>query len=199
MPNTSATGGYLLPDADGPQPLEGDALVDFLQSVVVGCTGLDGRWVRPRWQPEPPNLPPADQSWCAIGIVERSSDTYAYVEHDGAGDGSDKLQRQQEIAMLCSFYGPDADSYIELLRDGLQIAQNREALQLAGMALKSTGEAVIAPSLVKMLWQYRVDVRVVFVRQINRRYPVRNLLSEQGTIHAAEGSTAYDASINVEQ
>lgn len=180
--HTSATGGYLTPDSDGPQPLEGDKLVDFLQSVVVGCTGLDGQWVRPRWQPEPPNLPAADQNWCAVGTIDRVSDTYAVVTHDGDGEGADNLQRQQDITMLCSFYGPDADSYAELLRDGLQIAQNREALQLANMAVKSTGDAVPAPSLVKERWLYRIDVRVTFTRQINRRYPVLNLLSAEGSI-----------------
>lgn len=180
---TSATGGYLTPDPDGPQPLEGDALVDFFQAVVVGCTGLDGRNVRPRWQPEPPNLPEADVSWCAIGTTLRRSDSYAVVTHDPNGDGGDALQRQQEIELLCSFYGPGADSYAEILRDGLQIAQNREALQLAKMAVKSTGDALPVPALVKERWRYRVDVLVIFTRQINRTYKVLNLLTAEGELH----------------
>lgn len=197
--NTSATGGALLPDADGPQPLEGKALNVFLQRWVVGIVGLDGRWVRPRWQAEPPNLPDADQNWMAIGVTTFSSDDFAYVRHNPAGDGADELQRQQRFELLVSAYGPQADSYIELLRDGIQIAQNREPLQLAGMGVVLTGEVIRAPALVKNLWQDRLDMRITMTRQINRKYPVLNILSAEGTLHADEQPKEITTSINVEE
>lgn len=193
--NTSATGGYLTPDPIGPQPLEGDALVDFMQAIVVGITGLDGRMVRPRWQPEPPNLPNADESWVAIGITSTRRDTNAYVQHDGDGDGADNLQRHEEIDLLTSFYGPQADEYVSLLRDGLQVAQNREVMQLAGMGLVDTGDAIRAPTLVKDRWLHRIDMRVTVRRQILRRYPVLNLQSAQGTLH----TEVVDTTLNVNQ
>jgi hypothetical protein len=177
----SSTGGYLVASSSAPE--DDDALVDFLQSVVVGITGLQGRWVRPRWQPEPPNLPPASVTWAAIGVTNRKSNPYPAVEHDPAGEGADTLVNYEYFTLDTSFYGPTANASATALRDGLAIAQNREQLFLAGMALVAVPtELTAAPTLMKERWLFRVDMPIRFTRQIMRTYPVLNLISAVGLV-----------------
>lgn len=66
---SSTTGGFL-PPAPAPAPLEGAALMDAIQAWVVGVTGMDGKLVRPAWQPEPPVVPEAGASWAAFRLGE---------------------------------------------------------------------------------------------------------------------------------
>lgn len=184
MSNTSATGGYLIPEVL-PAPLEDAALDDFLQTVLVGVTGLDPTLVRPRWQEIVPDLPDRSVDWCGFGVISRKSDTFAYIGHDGLlsqAEGADLLQRHEELNLRASFYGPNCQYYGTLLRDGLEIPQNREQLFLAGMGLVSVGDVERAPELVKNIWLSRADLPIVIRRQVLREYPVLNLLSMQGTL-----------------
>lgn len=194
MTNDSSTGGYLTPDPTT-GPLEGKELMRFLQQVVMGITSINGDLVRPRWQAEPPNIPQSGTSWVAMGITERPSDTNAYIKH--FPDGHDELQRHEELNILCSFYdtGYDgqADANCAVLRDGLQVPQNREVLFLAGMGLIDTGIPVAVPSLLKTRWLYRVDMPWRVRRIILRTYPVRNVLSLNGVLIANPPGT--DATI----
>ena len=183
MNNTSASGGYLLP-APSPAPLEDAALDAFLQQIVAGVTGMPGAMVRPRWQPESPNLPDFGTDWAAVGVTDQDPDTYAYIQHEPTGDGSDTLERQETITMLTSFYGPHAGGNVSLLQDGLQMGQNREVLFLNGFVLQETGRATKAPVMIKDKWTHRVDVQIIFRRQINRVYQVFNILSAKGEIDA---------------
>lgn len=189
--NTSATGGYLAP-ASSPAPLEGEGLLAFLQGVVVGITGLPGDMVRPRWQAEPPNIPAAGSVWAAIGVTTRPTDAYAYTRELNTGT---ELQRHEEMDLLCSFYDlgstGQADAMCALLRDGFQIAQNREPLFRNGMGLVHTDDAVAVPSLLKMRWLYRVDMNVKLRRVILRNYPVLTILSEVGTLKANEADRTF--------
>lgn len=171
-PNTSATGGPLQPAPPG--PLEGQDLLRFVQQWIVGITGMDGKLVRPRWQPQPPNIPQAGEAWAAIGITSRPSDTYPYVN-------GDYLQRHEVLNLLSSFYdlgySGQADDLAARLRDGTAVPQNREVLTNAGFALISVGELVAVPSLLKQRWLYRVDLPIVLRREIERIYPVLTLES----------------------
>src|SRR4051812_32846586 len=97
MANDSSTGGYLAP-AGSPAPLEGQALLRFLQGVVVGITGLPGKRVVQRWQDEPPVIPPGDVPWAAVDVVSREMDDNASIIHDpnaNAATGQDNLQRHE--------------------------------------------------------------------------------------------------------
>lgn len=186
MPNTSATGGYLLP-LNSPAPLQDDALDAFLQGIVVGVTGLVGSKVKPRWQPEPPNLEAYGQDWCAIGVVDVDPDTNVVIKHDptgNAGTGSDLLQRQEQLDVLASFYGPNANQNCGVFRDGIQIPQNREQLLLNGFGLVETTRPIQAPVLIKMRWMRRIDTHLIVRRQVNRVYQVLNLLSANGLLSA---------------
>lgn len=190
MANDSSSGGYLSPLPTTP-PLQGQALLNFLQAVIVGITGLDGTMVRPYWQGEPPNVPDAGLAWCAFRIQARPSDTFPFVKHNADGQGGDALQRHEALHILTSFYdlgsGGNADGYASLLRDGLLIAQNREILTLNKMGLAKTGDIIPVPSLLKFRWLYRADFDLVIRRQIDRLYPVLDVLSAQGTIVSDDG------------
>lgn len=190
----SSTGGALLPNPPpAPTPLEGKALLQFIQAYVVGLTGLPGNMVRPRWQAEAPTLPTQGDVWAAVGIASRPADTWPFVGHvtDVASpEGADQLQRHEELKILASFYdmGVDgtADYYASLLRDGLAIAQNREVLSINGMGLGDVGDLISLPSQIKVRWLYRVDLDFSIRRNIVRRYPVLNIIEADVTVIGEE-------------
>lgn len=163
---------------DGGAPLDGQPLDDFLQQFVAGITGLDFDLVRPRFQEEPPNLPPANVDWAAVGVTDHDPDAgWAYEFHDGAHDGRTYLQQHETFTMLTSFYGPNADRYDGRLRDGMQLPQNHELMLLTAMGLVAIGTGLVVPRQVNQLWRRRVDRRVRIHRMIREVYPVLNVLS----------------------
>lgn len=183
--NTSATGGYLLPYV-APAPLEGKQLFEFLQQVWVNITGLPGNVFFPRWQLDPPNLPAVGTDWAAFGVTDRRNNKFAYVTHvPASGDipEHDEYQTHEELTILTSFYGPNADTYAALLRDGLYIPQNLAVLNTQNMGLIDTGDLRTAPSLVKERWLYRVDLPVRIRRQIVRWYAILDLVSAEVTVN----------------
>jgi hypothetical protein len=190
MANDSSSGGYLLP-GPAPAPLEGSDLLDFIQAWIVGITGIDPTMARPRWQSEPPDIPDSGVAWMSFGITARPSDTYPYVAHGPTGD---TLQRHETLEVLCSFYDTGitglADMYSGLLRDGSAIAQNREALGRAGFALVGVGEIDAVPVIIKSLWEYRVDLAVTLRRQIDRLYPIDDVLSSTAVLRTDDGQPA---------
>jgi hypothetical protein len=154
---------------------------------------FDGTMVRPRWQPEPPNLPDYGTDWCATGIVRRRPlGAYPAAIRYPAGAGYDEMQRHEEFDLLCSFYGPGADQYAANLHDGLGVWQNYAPLRLAGMAYVECREAIRLPELIKERWVDRVDKTVVVRRIIRRAYPILNLLSAEAWI-ITDQAGAYTA------
>lgn len=186
MANDSSTGGFLSPVA-GTAPLEGQALNRFLQQFVVGITGLPGNMVRPRWQPEPPDIPAFGTDWASIGVTGREADTFASEIHNPAGNGSDTVYRQELLEVLVTFYGPNADQYASYLREGVSVAQNREVLQQNAFGLVSVGDLVTVPELIKNRWIYRVDLPITFRRAIEYIYPVLNLESAEFDLNTDSG------------
>lgn len=193
MTNTSATGGAIAPAAS-PAPLQGQALNRFIQVWFAGILDgvLPGDMIRPSFQPEPPVIPEAGTAWMAFSFGARQSDTFPYIAHDADGLGSDELQRNEELPILCSFYdlgsGHDADDNLAILRDGLAMPQNHEALY-PDFAYVACGDTQPVPVLVKERWLYRVDLPVTVRRQITRVFPVRNLQSANGTLYTDSGLT----------
>lgn len=196
--NTSATGGPIGPGSPAaPGPLEGAALLDFIQDWIVQLTGLDGTLVRPDWQAEPPNLPAAGTAWCGFRIADRDADDFPWIGHNPkflapAGwspppAGMDLMQRNETLWLHCVFYdlgSPGAaDLYAALLRDSAIIPQNREYLRKAGMTVGSTGRLVAVPELIKERWQYRVDLTIELRRQIYRAYPALDVLEADVTLN----------------
>ncbi|QLL11704.1 phage neck terminator protein [Pseudomonas chlororaphis] len=181
MANTSATGGYLAP-AGSPAPSEDDQLEDILQAMVVGISGLPGPMVRPRWQPNPPKQPEPNINWCAVGVHETKTVANPAISHVGAGDGSDEYQMHEELSVLCTFYGPQAQAYASILRDGIFIPQNSEAIKSSRMAFVGASDIRPVPELVNQQWVRRYDLFIQMRRQVVRVYPVLNILSAEPTI-----------------
>jgi len=191
MANTSATGGALL-SLSGAVPADLDFDV-ILGRLVRGITGLAPGMVRPRWQEKPPQAPPKDTNWCAIGVMRMTADggSRASIIHNPADEGTDTLRRYEMIEVMASFYGPGAGSLAALLRDGLALPQNREPLFHAHASLVDVGPIVNAPSLVNTTFQRRQDITFRIRRRIDRTYAVRSLREAVGTLSTEPHDQAW--------
>lgn len=177
MANDSTAAGYLAPIP--PLPLDDEPLEDVLQGPIVGITGIPGPLVRPRWQPEPPSQPDFMTNWCAFGIVRTSADVNSFKSFDPANEGAVVVERDIELDVLHSFYGPNCHSLCEIFRAGLELDQNRAVLRSYGVVLKEVKEAVNLPALLKEKWVKRIDVTVVYRARPSYIYQVRSILSGQ--------------------
>lgn len=187
MPNDSSTGGYLSPVSS--RPVEDDAFEDFVGNVVAGVTGLARGMVRPRWQSKPPPHPDITTNWCAIGITTIVSDYGTVKIHHSEGQGSDEQQRHDTVDLLASFYGPGAYSLASRLRDGLMVAQNREAMRAAGVNLLEATRMRTASDLLNERFIRRVDLEIRLRRAFVRTYPILNLLSAVGSFETSDGTS----------
>ena len=134
--NTSRTGGYLVPTSINGE-VNDKLFTEFLQPIVVGihrttwhhlCVhgGNQSRLNNPRLQ-------------CGLVLLSdlrrRTPDTFAAIAHQsttGPTVQQDNVFRNEEIEVLCRFYGPNCEANAELLSVGFQVSQNREAMLLAG-------------------------------------------------------------------
>lgn len=194
MANTSASGGYLTPTS--PSVLEDDALDDAFQELIVGLTGLPPDLVRPRWQPVDRKMPDVSVNWCALGVTEDAADSDPFIQHRGTGEGQDTLQRTESIRVLATFYGPNAKSYAKTARDGLHIAQNREQLEIALLAVIRTDTIRAVPEQINNQWVRRYDLPLVFRRTVQRTYAVQNLVSADVTLHVEQRTINLEGSPN---
>lgn len=191
MTNNSSTGGYLVPSSSS--PLDDDAFMDFMGDVFAGVTGLDRNLVRPRWQLDPPAFPDFATDWLAFGVASTTFDAFAYEARDlDPAVDADILQRNQTMDIDCSFFGPHADGVAGLLKDGLSITQNREAMFLASVAVVGTGDLARAPVFQKERWLNRTDMTVTIRRQIIRVYPILYLLSAAGSVSGGRVAVAMN-------
>lgn len=181
----SSVAGFIQPSSTSSDYLEDNALDNFFQQMVAGITGLPPTLVLPRWQPEPVNLPAYGTNWAAVGVVDSDLvDGWSYETHDPANTGTDQTATWEYLTLLCSFYGPNAGQYDGLLRDGLFLNQNQETLLLNGIGLIEWRNRAIVPTLIKERWLRRIDRRVRFMREIDRVYNIRNILSVPLTVSA---------------
>lgn len=183
---TSATGGYLQPSST--QGAHGVTFEDFMQAYFVGLSGLPGALVRPRFQPKPPQVPLATVDWLACGITRVVKDHSGYAEHDPTGEGSHALERHEQVDFLLTFYGPNRHTIASLVEDNIQIRQNREPLQLNGIAFLECGGQTEAADLVNEEYRLRADIPISFRRLVKRVYPILNLLSVQGAFVTDDGN-----------
>lgn len=181
MANDSSTGGYLVPAPSGAPPY-GDPLENILQGVVAGITGIDPSLIRPRWQPEPPNMPSFSTNWVAFGIVRFKRDTFVYEQHEALGQGDSYVERDEQCFVLHSFYGPNCHEICMQYADGVMLAQNREVLITNNINLVEVQEPVNLPQLLKEKWVKRIDLTVVFRRRVHRTFPILNVQSAQITV-----------------
>lgn len=177
MPNTSATGGILTQTAG---PTEGQTLLRFLHAVVSGVSGLGATEVRPMWQQNPPPIPGIETDWCGYGITDRRADANSY--HKQLDLGGAELIRHEEFDVLCSFYGPACLDYAGRLRDGMQLAQNRENLFIAGMGLVGFSDIIHVPELVNERFFDRADITMTLRREIKRSYDILHFVAVDGIV-----------------
>lgn len=192
--NTSATGGYLTPQTSD---IDDDALADIFTAAFSGITGIDNTLVRPKWQTNPPKYPDASANWCAVGVTESDADAGPVLEHDPDADGGlgqDVYIRHKDITVLASFYGPASKGNAELLKDGLAIPQNLEALQLNSISFISAGTIRAVPESINLKWVTRYDMLVYFRRMVTRNYAVQNIDSADVGITIDD----IDLTVNIE-
>lgn len=185
MPNTSATLGYLTPVSA--TPVENDAFEDLIADVVAGISGLDRGMVRPRWQVKPPAMPAVTVNWCAVGVTSIDPDYAAVKVHNPAGDGTDEFHRHATVAVLASFYGPQAYSLASQVGDGLMVDQNRDVLRASGVVILDATRMRTASDLINEQWVRRVDLEINLRRVIERTYQILNVLSAVGEIVPQSG------------
>lgn len=183
--NTSATGGYLTPSNE---PADGDDLDNILMDAIVGITALDPTLVRPRWQAQPPTQPDPATDWCAFGVTLREPVDYPYESLDSTGT-TYTMQRHERLEGMATFYGPNANRYARRLRDGLYINQNLEALATQGIKLYEAGQMSIVPEEINGQYIHRVDLTVVFMRQVNINYPILSILSVEVDTSSDDGNS----------
>lgn len=187
-PNTSASGGYLLPTTTAPFP-GGVTFVQFIQMLLVGVSNIDGTLVRPKWQSNPPKKPDINVNWFAFGFTGFNPDTNPYEGLDS--DGNFDFRRNTEFEIQVSVYGPDSMDLVQFIQDGLQISQNSEALLAASMGLINTSPGIHAPELVNERYFDRWDFSIFMRRQNQRTYPVLPFISASGIITTVFGNEQY--------
>lgn len=170
---------------------KGLTLIQFLQTVVVGITALPGNMVRPKWQPEPPKQPDLRTDWLAFGIESQAPDFSAYIAPQDTAESPIQTQRQEDLTLSFSIYGPNAMETYGLLRDGFQIPQNRMALIQANMGYTEISPGRHIPDLVNQKWIDRVECTVRIKREIQRTYPILTFTSATGIIYVPDVSEDY--------
>ena len=136
MANTSATGGYLVPE----QGMTRHELEELLRTVFSGCTGIKRINVRTKWKAEPDNIPKKAETWLSFAIMSRESPKAQVLHLETLdGEGSSRVMTHETIEVLTSFFGPDAEDMAVRLKAALQVSQNREALFREGVAFVRGG------------------------------------------------------------
>lgn len=171
---------YLVPDISL-IPAYDQALEDIFQANVAGITALDPTLVRPRWQPEPPNQPDFATDWAAVGVSLTTQDWSHYQVHDPTasttppGYGADRVERDEQLELFLSFYGPNCHARMSQWRDGIMLEPNRWVLYQYGIKLVEIGQPVFLPALLKETNVKRVDLKATFARRVARIYAIQTV------------------------
>ncbi|OMQ22271.1 phage neck terminator protein [Serratia oryzae] len=146
----------------------------ILSRWVRGVSGLPPKYVLLEWTAEQPHQPLASEDWCSLGILKfQANDNPAFTHQT---DDSVQLWRNELIEIVVSFYGPHGQLLATQFRDGVAIAQNREALNQAGLAFSASGAIVSAHELKNNQWVRRYDQRLTLQRKVVREYAIHSIL-----------------------
>ena len=176
---TSATGGYLTPASN---PTSDAALARVMHGLIAGVTGLTASVIRPKWQGNMPVIPVAGVNWCGFSIGNFQAGQAYQVQADNLPDTICQFEQEESFDLDCSFYGADCQRYAAMLRDGVQIAQNREAMYLLSIAIVGGTQIVRAPELINDVWHDRCDITIGMARKTTVNYSVLHFLAADGTI-----------------
>ena len=185
---TSAKAGIILPTPTTPALITAPpnlTLIQFIQTLLVGLSGINGTLVRPEWQPEELKQPDIGIDWVAFGIKTNSPDANAYQQ---VNDGTVSLGRQETLTIGLLVYGPNAMNSIALIRDGFEIPQNLASLKRADMGYVDITDAQHMPDLINERWFDRYVCDVILHRYIRRTYPILDFVSVSGTVYTQTAS-----------
>jgi hypothetical protein len=172
-PDSSAAG--VLPPLSS--PIYDNPLEDFFHDFLVALSGLPGDLVRPRWQPEPPNMPDFSVNWLAFGFPRIVEDVFAYEGEDPGDRQRDIVERDEILTMLMSFYGPQGGALGKRVSASLQISQNRAYLRTQNIGVVEVEDQIRLPALLKEKWVPRVDINVRFRRRAGWVFAIRTVES----------------------
>lgn len=182
---------YVLPTSTNNE-LNDTGINRFLQSLVVGVTGLPPTMVRQRWQPQPADQPGFDVDWAAVGPIRREREKFPAVMHttnpQDFSDSVDTIYNNEIVEVLASFYGPNKDKFTELFTLGLFLEQNRTAIFLNGFGLVDVDDVLNVPALLKERWVPGNDVPFRLRRQQIYTYKVPNLEYAQCAVIVEQGN-----------
>lgn len=167
---SSSAAGFLAPLT---APIYDDPLDNFFHAFLAALSTIPGPLVRPRWQPEPPNLPAFTTDWMAWGIVDVEADNFAF--QGMPADNQFAVERDEVLTMLMSFYGPRAGQLASQVSMSMQLGQNRAYLRTQNLTLIEVMNQARVPALLKEKWVPRVDQRVRFRRRASWAYQVHQL------------------------
>lgn len=186
MANDSTTLGFLTPISV--VPINDRSLEDIFTEAIRGITGLPEEFVRPRYQPQPPNQPDFETNWVAFGVNITEQDVFHYDKQvEFEGDSAMVVERDEYLDVLCSFYGANNNQFMSRWREGLAIDQNRYSLEELGIKLVAIGKnPVNVPALLKGTWARRVDLACQFSRRVSVTYGVRNIESATVDLYTEE-------------
>lgn len=187
---SSSVAGFLAPIS---APLYDNPLDDFLHAFLVALSTIPGALVRPRWQPEPPNLPNFSTDWLAWGITEMEEDRFAYQGQ--VQDDEGLVERDEILTMLMSFYGPRSAQLAKQVSASMQLGQNRSYLRAQNMSVIEVLDPVKVPALLKEKWVPRVDQRVRFRRRATWAYKIRTIEQAEASLHNELYSTPLDTAV----
>lgn len=200
MANTSTTGGYLV--AGSPAPADDVDLNVIFQEAVVGITGLDPTLVRPRLQLIQPKRPEAPITWAAVGVHEVEPWGDPSIQHvpatyDSSGKlltpAMDVLTEHVTLRVMVTFYGPQAERYGGILRRGIALPQNMEALSAQNIKLAHRGTLRGVGEIINELQVSRWDLDLLFNRKTTAQYPIEDALA--GGVHVFDATGRVDQTL----
>jgi hypothetical protein len=86
------------------------------------------------------------------------------------------ITRGQELDIAISCYGPNAENTISLIREGIQLEQNREFLRLNNVGFVKTSPVINTSTEINKRWSKRKDFKLTLRRIVERYYPVKSIV-----------------------
>jgi hypothetical protein len=156
-----------------------DELVTMVIEVLRGVTGMPPGLIRPRWQPKAPNWPAEGIDWVSVGVVRTVPSDYG-----GQTFSDEKLVHQQHLTVECllSIYGPSAVRIAGVVRAGLQMTLNQDAIHGIGLAVQDVGATTTLSEEVNSVFIPRLDLPVQFRMVMSTTYNVPEIRKSGGTI-----------------
>lgn len=176
--NDSTAPGYLTPVGAGPD--YDKALEIKISEWICGVTGIDVKYVYPRWTNPQRKIQPADTTWCAFGIT---SQPQALNPADvQISDDRSEQWTWEKVTVICCFYGPEGAALAGRFRAGILIEQNNAELnRRAGLTLNDAGTLYDLPEIINNQWVRRYDLTVTLSRKNVREYNIKSLIAKSPT------------------